>query len=66
MGYALLVFFHIQGTPFKVGLIFFSLPTSTAIYVLSAQLNSDTQMASAAIVLSTLVSFVSLSIALIV
>lgn len=63
-GYFLLAFFDITGIPFKVGMIFFTLPTSTAIYVLSAQLNSDTQMASAAIMMSTLVSFISLSIAL--
>lgn len=64
IGYFLLSFFNISGIPFKVGMIFFTLPTSTAIYVLSAQLNSDTQMASAAIMMSTLVSFISLSIAL--
>ncbi len=51
----------IQGLGFKVGMIFFALPTSTAIYVLSSQLNSDTELASSAIVLSTLLSFFSLS-----
>ena len=54
----------ITGLPFKVGLIFFCLPASTAIYVLSGQLNSDTELASAAIVVSTLLSFFSLSAAL--
>ena len=49
---------------FKVGMIFLSLPTSTAIYVLSSQLKSDTELASAAIVLSTLLSFISLSVVL--
>jgi hypothetical protein len=44
-----------------VGLIFFALPASTAIYVLSSQMNSDTDLASSAIVLSTLLSFFSLS-----
>jgi hypothetical protein len=38
-------------------MIFFALPTSPAIIVLSSQLNSDTKFASAAIVLSTLLSF---------
>ncbi len=66
IGYTLLVLLNITGIPFKAGLIFFALPTSTTIYVLSAQLDSDTQMASAAIMLTTLFSFISLSIALII
>lgn len=44
-----------------VGMLFFALPTSTAMYVLSAQLHSDTELASASIVLSTGLSFFSLS-----
>lgn len=44
--------------------VFFALPTSTAIYVLSAQLNSDTELASAAIMVSTVLSFIPLSVAL--
>lgn len=48
----------------SVGLIFFALPTSTAVYVLSSQLGGDRHFASAAIVLSTILSFVSLSAAL--
>jgi len=42
------------------------LPTSTTLYVLSAQLNSDTDLASAAIALSTLMSILSLSAALLI
>jgi malonate transporter len=38
-------------------------PTATALYVLSAQLNSDTDLASAAIALSILTSILSLSAA---
>ncbi len=64
VGFLMLKLFGVTGIPFKTGMIFFCLPTSTAIYVLSAQLNSDTQLASAAIMLSTLFSFVSLSAAL--
>lgn len=60
-GYYLLKAFSVTGISFMAGMIFFALPTSTAIYVLSAQLNSDTRTASAAIMLSTLCSFVSLS-----
>jgi len=46
---------------FQVGMLFFALPTSPAIIVLSSQLNSDTEFASAAIVASTLLSFFSMS-----
>ena len=42
-------------------MLFFALPTSPAIIVLSSQLNSDTEFASGAIVLSTLLSFFSMS-----
>lgn len=64
-GYIFLNLFQVTGIPFKVGMIFFALPASTAIYVLSSQLNSNTELASAAIVLSTLLSFVSLSAVLV-
>ena len=65
-GYLFMKIFGVSGLPFKVGMIFFTLPTSTAIYVLSSQLNSDTELASAAIMLSTVISFISLSVALII
>ena len=65
VGYLLLKAFGVSQLGFKVGMIYFALPTSTALYVLSAQLNSDTELASAAIALSTLLSFFSLSIALV-
>lgn len=63
-GYLFMKEFSVPLMPFKVGMIFFTLPTSTAIYVLSSQLNSDTQLASASIVISTVLSFFSLSIIL--
>ncbi len=63
-GYVAYTLAGIDGIPFKVGMIFLSLPASTAIYVLSSQLNSDTELASSSIVLSTLLSFVPLSIVL--
>lgn len=66
IGYVLLKIFNVTGIPFKTGMIFFCLPTSTALYVLSAQLNSDTELASAAIMLSTLLSVFSLSVALVI
>jgi predicted permease len=61
IGWLYFYLFNVTGIPFKVGMIFFALPASTAIYVLSSQMNSDTELASAAIVLSTLLSFFSLS-----
>ncbi len=64
MGCFILKLFSVTGIPFKAGMIFFTLPTSTAIYVLSAQLNSDTQLASATIMLSTVLSFIPLSVVL--
>lgn len=56
--------FQVTGLPFKVGMIFLALPASTAIYVLSSQMNSDTDLASASIVMSTVLSFLSLSVTL--
>jgi predicted permease len=65
IGYGLLTWWQVTGPAFGTGMIFFALPTSTAIYVLSSQLNSDTELASAAIVVSTVLSFVSLSTVLV-
>ncbi len=65
VGFGILTVLQVSGLPLKVGIIFLTLPTSASIYVLSSQLNSDTELASAAIVLSTILSFVSLSIGLI-
>ncbi len=63
-GYLIYRLVGVEGVPFKVGMIFFCLPTSTALYVLSSQLNSDTELASSAIVVSTTLSFFSLFVAL--
>jgi predicted permease len=63
-GYCFLMLFDVTGLSLRVGMIFFTLPTSTALYVLSSQLNSDTQLASASIATSTVLSFFPLSIAL--
>ena len=65
-GYFFLKTFDAGGISFRVGMIYFALPTSTALYILSAQLSSDTQLASAVIALSTILSFFSLSLALLV
>ncbi len=64
IGFFCLKMFHVSDIPFKVGMIFFTLPTSASIYVLSSQLNSDTDLASASVMLSTVLSFISLSVGL--
>ena len=64
IGFFILKEFQVVGMSFKVAMIFFTLPTSASIYVLSSQLNSDTELASSAIVLSTMFSFLSLSVGL--
>ena len=66
VGYLLLISFGVAGVALKVGLIYFALPTSTSLYILSSQLNSDTELASAAIAMSTILSFFSLSVALLI
>jgi len=63
-GWYLLGHFGVAGDQFRVGMLFFALPTSTAIYVLSSQFGSDTRLASSTIVLSTGLSFFSLSFVL--
>ena len=65
-GYCFLSVFDVTGIAFKVGMIYFTLPTSTALYILSSQLSSDTQLASSAIALSTMLSFISLSVAMLI
>ena len=66
LGYVLMRTLGVSEPAFKVGMIYFALPTSPAIYILSSQLNSDLDLAAATIVLSVLLSIVSLSITLIV
>jgi predicted permease len=65
-GYLFLNAFDATGISFKVGMLYFTLPTSPALYILSSQLSSDTKLASAAIALSTLLSVISLSVALLI
>jgi len=45
-------------------MVFFTLPTATSAYILSTQMNSDADLSGASIVLSTLLSFISLSLSL--
>ncbi len=51
----------LEGPDLLTAMLFFAMPASTAMYVLSGQLGSDADLSSAVIVLSTLLSFVSLS-----
>ncbi len=61
VGALTLRWFLVAGVPAQVGMIFFALPTSTSIYVLSARMESDLETASTAVVMTTLLSFVSMS-----
>lgn len=63
-GYFFLTRFGVTGMPYQVAMLFFAMPTATSIFVLSSQLNSDTDLASATIVLSTILSFFTLSLVL--
>ncbi len=64
LGLFFLWIFGVTGLAWQVSLLFFTLPTSTAIYILSAQLHSDTELASAVILMSTLMSFASMALVL--
>jgi predicted permease len=66
VGLLFLGLFGVTGLAWQVSMLFFALPTSTAIYILSSQLNSDTELASAVIVLSTLLSFASMALVLLI
>jgi predicted permease len=61
-GFLFFEMFKVTATAYSVGMIFFTLPTSTAIYVLSSQLNSDTRLATATIVVSTVFSIIPLTL----
>jgi malonate transporter and related proteins len=64
VGYYVLQAMGIGGLPCRVTMVYFALPTSPAIFILSSQLNSDTHLASAVILLSTILSFFSLCVVL--
>ena len=65
-GLVFLALFGVTGPAWQVCMIFYTLPASTAIYILSSQLHSDVELASAVIVCSTLLSFVSMSLVLLI
>lgn len=61
-GYFFLRAYGVDPIPFRVGMVYFALPTSTAAYILSSQLQSDVDLAAATILMSTLLSIISLSL----
>jgi malonate transporter and related proteins len=65
LGYLVLKWLKTPAFSLSVAMIYFGLPTSPNNHILSAQLNSDVELAKAAMVLSTLISAASLSIILI-
>lgn len=66
IGWALLRLAGVDRLEMAVAMVFFCLPTATNAYILSAQMGSDADLAGAAIVLCTLLSFFSLSWVLVV
>ncbi len=66
VGFGFLTLFAVNRFEVQTGMIFFALPASTALYVLSSQLGSDTRLAAASIVLSTILSFLSLTAVLLI
>lgn len=54
----------VAGADVLTAMLFFAMPASTAMYVLAVQLDGDGDLSSAVIVLSTLASFLSLSVVL--
>lgn len=66
MGYGFLEMVGIEGPDRLTAMLFFAMPASTAMYNLTSQLDGDADLSSAMIVLSTMASFVSLSVVLLV
>jgi predicted permease len=60
IGFGFLWVFGVNGLSFQMGMIFFALPIAPSAYVLAAQLHGDANLASAAIVLSTVLALFSL------
>ena len=65
-GYILLRSFGVTGQIFEVAMLYFAMPTSAVAAILSAQLGSDPDLASACTVLCTLLSLASLSVVLLI
>ncbi|MGD9817557.1 MAG: AEC family transporter [Desulfomonilaceae bacterium] len=65
IGYLCIKHFGVSNTGLQVAMIYFALPTSPQNYILSSQLNSDVDLATLTIVVSTFLSILSLSVMLI-
>ena len=66
VGWGLLAWLGISGPDRLTAMLFFAMPASTAMYVLTTQLEGDADLSAGVIVLSTLASFVSLSVVLVI
>lgn len=65
VGYTILRATGVTGNDQLIGMIFFAQPASTAMYILAKQLDSDASLSAAIILVSTALSFFSLSVVLI-
>ncbi len=63
-GFVLIKLLNVSGSAACIAMIYFSLPTSPANYILSQQLNSNTDLASSSIIASTVLSTISISVIL--
>jgi predicted permease len=63
-GYLLIRLLNVSGPAVCIAMIYFSIPTSPANYILSQQLNSNTDLASSSIIASTVLSTISISVIL--
>lgn len=61
IGFVFLTLLSVKGNSMQLAMIYFALPTSPSNFILSSQLNSDLNLAAAALVVSTLLSMLSLS-----
>jgi len=66
VGYVLLRAMGAGPDDLLIGMLFLAMPASTAMYVLATQLDSDASLSAAIIVVSTVLSFLSLSAVLVV
>jgi predicted permease len=65
-GFFLAPFFGIHGPDLRIALTFLAAPTAAASHVMAAQMGSDETLAGSIIVVSTLLSFVSLTVVLLI
>lgn len=66
LGWAVLGWAGVAGSDLLTGMLFFAMPASTAMYVLTVQMDGDADLSSAVIVLTTVLALISLSSVLLV